>query len=204
LIFKNKMMNNIFYEELIKKVKPALGDKGSHDFNHVERVYNYAILISKGLDVDMDIVKTSALLHDISKRKEESGKIQDHAAHGAIEARKILEKTTFPKEKIEAVCKCIVMHNKKGTPMDTKEERVLKEADAMEIIGAVGIARIFSYNGEKNPWDDFSPESPLRYLIEVSSSNYFQLPIAKEMARDRIKIIKDFCSSFIKETEIKN
>jgi uncharacterized protein len=196
------MMDNKFFEALIKKVKSSQGEKGSHAFDHVERVYNYSIIISKGLDVDLDVVKTSALLHDISKHKEESGKIQDHAAHGAIQARKILEKTTFPKEKIEAVCKCIVMHNKKEDISDTKETRVLKEADALELTGAIGIARTFSYNGEKNTWDESTKESPLSFLIEVSNSNYFQLPIAKELARERIKIVKDFCNSFIKEKEM--
>ena len=119
------MMDENFYNKLKEHVRTTLGKKGSHDFNHVERVYNYAIIISKGLNVDMDIVRTSALLHDISKETETKGKIKDHAAKGAIEARKILKKYNFPEEKIDAVCKCILLHNKRQELPDVKEVRVL-------------------------------------------------------------------------------
>jgi putative nucleotidyltransferase with HDIG domain len=192
-------MEEKFYDKLKERVKDTLGEKGSHDFNHVERVYNYSIIISKELDVDLEIVKVSALLHDISKHKEVSGKIQDHAAHGAIEARKILEKLNFPKEKIEIVCKCILLHNKKQDLSETKEVRVLQEADGLEAIGAIGIARAFSYTGEKNPWNNSFPESPVNELIRYLSVDYFKLPVARELAKRKIELTKNFCDSFVKE-----
>ncbi len=197
------MMSDEFYEKLKEKVKKVLGEKGSHAFNHTERVYNYALLISKELDVDLDIVKASALLHDIVKHKEKNGEVKDHAEQGAIEARKILEKTNFPKEKIEIVYKCILLHNKKEDLPEIKEIRVLKEADGLEAIGAMGIARAFSYTGEENDWDNSSSESPLNLLINRSNSNYFKLPIAKKLAEKKIKIMKYFCNSFTKEFNLK-
>jgi uncharacterized protein len=192
-------MEEKFYDKLKERVKNTLGEKGSHDFGHVERVYNYSVLISKGLDVDLEIVKASALLHDISKYKEVSGKIQDHAAHGAIEARKILEKLNFPKEKIEIVCKCILLHNKKQDLSETKEVRVLQEADGLETIGAIGIARAFSYTGEKNTWNNSFPESPVNELIRHLNVDYFKLPVARELAKRKIELTKNFCDYFIKE-----
>lgn len=197
-------MENKFYEELKKYVKITLGEKGSHDFNHTERVYNNAIAISKGLNVDIDIVKASALLHDIVKHKEKKGEIKDHATQGAIEARKILEKTNFPKEKIEIVCKCILMHNKKEDLPNIKEVRILKEADGLEAVGAIGIARDFSYIGEENVWNNSSPKNPINELIRNSNSDYFTLPIAKKLAEEKVKITKLFCNQFIKECNIKN
>lgn len=192
-------MEEKFYDKLKELVKNTLGEKGSHDFNHVEGVYNYAIIISKGLNVDMDIIKASALLHDISKETEKKEKIKDHAAQGAIEARKILEKTSFPKEKIELVCKCILLHNKKEDLPEIKEVRILKEADGLEAVGAIGIAREFSFNGENNAWDNFSPNSPLSLIIKKLSSDYFKLPIAKELAKKKLELMKLFYDSFIKE-----
>jgi uncharacterized protein len=194
------MENNKFFEELKKQVKTIAGEKGSHAFDHIERVYTYSILISKGLDVDLDIVKASALLHDISRPKEQRGEIKDHAAQGAIDARKILEKTNFPKEKIETVCKCILLHNKKEDLPEIKEVRVLKEADGLETMGAIGIARTFSCIGEKNSWNISSPKNPINLLLSRNLNlDYFQLPIAKELAGNKVKITKDFYDSFVKE-----
>lgn len=202
MIFKNKMMPNKFFEELREKMKTILGEIGSHDFSHTERVYKYSLLISKDLDVDLDIVKASALLHDTAKHKELKKEVKDHAEQGAIETRKILEKTDFPKEKIESVCKCILLHNKKEDLDSVKEVRVLKEADGLETIGAIGIARTFSYIGEDNPWNLSSSKNPLNLLIKRLSLDYFRLPIAKRLAEEKIKITKDFCNAFIKEFNI--
>jgi uncharacterized protein len=200
-IFK---MENKFYEELKKHVKTTLGEKGSHDFNHTERVYNHAIAISKGLNVDLDVVKASALLHDIVKHKEKKGEVKDHATQGAIEARKILENMNFPKEKIDIVCKCILLHNKKPDFSETKEIRILQEADGLEAVGAIGIARDFSYIGEENVWNNSSPKNPINELIRNSNSGYFTFPIAKKLAEEKIKITKLFCNQFIKEIELTN
>ena len=196
------MEDNKFFEKLREKVKTIMGEKGSHDFSHTERVYNYSILISKGLNVDLDIVKTSALLHDIARDKEERGKIKDHAEQGAIEARKILNEFNFPKEKIEIVCKCILLHNKKEDIPEIKEVRVLKEADGLETIGAIGLARDFSFNGEKSDWSNIN-ESPLNRLIKHSNNDYFKLPVAKKLAERKVKITEKFCNQFIKELKVK-
>ena len=196
------MEGNKFFEKLREKVKAIIGEKGSHDFNHTERVYNYALLISKELDVDLDIVKTSALLHDIARDKEDKGEIKDHAEQGAIEARKILEELNFPKEKIEIVCKCILLHNKKEDIPEIKEVRVLKEADGLETISAIGIARDFSFNGEKSNWSNID-ESPLNRLIKHSNNDYFKLPVAKELAKTKTRFTNDFCNQFIKEYNLK-
>ena len=193
-------MEDKFFEDLKKEVKIIVGEKGSHDFSHIERVYKYSILISKDLNIDLDIVKAAALLHDIARPQEDKGKIKDHAAQGAIEARKILKKQGFPKEKIEIVCKCILLHNKKEDLPEIKEIRVLKEADGLEAIGTIGIAREFSFNGEKESWN--SSEDILKTIINNSNPNYFKLPIARQIGEEKSKISKLFANEFIKEYSI--
>lgn len=197
------MEDNKFFEKLRERVKTIIGEKGSHDFNHTERVYNNAIFISKGLNADLDIVKASALLHDIAKFKEKKEGIKDHAEQGAIEAKKILEDFNFPKEKIEIACKCIQLHNKKEDLPEIKEVRILQEADGLEAIGAIGIARAFSYNGEENSWNGSSLKNPVTELIRYLNTDYFRLPLARKLAEERIKITEEFCNQFIKELKVK-
>ena len=194
------MMSDKFFNDLKEKVKKIVGEKGSHDFSHIERVYKYSILISKDLDVDMDIVKTAALLHDIARPKEDRKKIKDHAIEGAKQARKILKKMGFPKEKIEIVCKCILLHNKSQDLPEIKEVRILKEADGLETMGAIGIAREFSFNGEKGYWN--SSENILNTLIKHSDSSYFKLPAARRIGEEKAKITLSFTNQFIKENKI--
>ncbi len=140
-------MEEEFYKKLKEKVRKIVGDKGGHDFSHIERVYNFSIAISEGLNLDLDVIKTSALLHDISKEKEMNGNTKDHAEQGAVEAKKILEEMGFPEDKIESVCKCIEFHNKPDDNSSVDEIRVLNEADGLEAIGAIGIARAYTFFG---------------------------------------------------------
>lgn len=195
-----KMLPDKFFDELKEKVRKILGEKGSHDFSHTERVYNYSLKISKDLDVDLDIVKAAALLHDIARPKEDKKEVKDHAIHGAIDARKILRKMKFPEEKIDVVYKCIFMHNKNGQDIpEIKEVRILKEADGLETMGAVGIGRNFSFLGEKSAWKGNSDLNIMKNLTKNLNLEYFKLPIAKELARKRVDITRDFCNQFIKE-----
>lgn len=196
------MKNNKLFEELKEKIKPILGELGTHDFSHTIRVYNYAIAISKGLNVDMDVVRASALLHDIARHKEKNGEVNDHAEQGAIDSKEILDKLNFPREKIEIVCKCILLHNKNDQDIPSiKEVRVLKEADGLDLTGTMGIARTFSALGEKYVWNS---ENFLKELTKNLNSEYFKLPIAKKLAKKKEKIAKKFYNYFIKEMGIKN
>lgn len=190
------MLSESFFDNLKEKVKEKVGESGSHDFNHTERVYKLSILISKDLDVDLDVIRAAALLHDIARQKANKRK-EDHAELGAKEARKILKKTKeFPKEKISLVEKCILLHNKSEDIPELKEVRVLKEADGLETMGSIGIARTFSFLGENENW---AKSNVLNLLTRNLNLNYFKLPIAKEYAKRRIAITQSFCTEFNKE-----
>lgn len=190
-----KMLPESFFEKLKEKVKKEVGEKGSHDIGHIERVYKLSILISKDLNVDMDVIRAAALFHDIAKHKEKKKK-KDHAMMGAKEALKILKRTEFPKEKLKIVEKCILLHNKSEDIPELKEVRVLKEADGLESMGAIGIARHFAYNGDEEDWNN---SNVLNELTRNLNLNYFKLPIAKEYAQRRIAITQSFCTEFKKE-----
>ncbi len=159
MVKKAIMMDVI--EKLREIVKKEMeGTDPSHDFLHVTRVYNLCLEIAKyEKNVDLEVLKISALLHDIARLKEytdKTGKI-DHAFESAKVAERILKKMKYPKEKIEKIKHCIVSHRFRGnnTPK-TIEAKILYDADKLDVIGATGIARTFVSVGvhKQKIWND--------------------------------------------------
>ena len=142
------MENEEIIEEIKKIVEKEMeGTDPSHDFLHVTRVYNLCLKIAKyEQNVDLEILKLAALLHDIARLKEdfdETGKIR-HEVEGAKMAEEILTKFNFPKEKIKKVKECIISHRfRGGNEPKTIEAKILFDADKIDVVGATGIARTF-------------------------------------------------------------
>ena len=159
-------------EDIVKKVeeivKRKLKDR-SHDFEHTKRVYKIALKLAKHYDgVDLFVLKLAALLHDIAREEEDkdsTGKI-DHALLGAQMARKILTKLGVEKEVIEKVVHAIETHRFKAQRKPkTIEAKLLFDADKIDVLGAVGVARMFATAGKynQNLWElNFDMESYLR------------------------------------------
>jgi uncharacterized protein len=126
----------------------------AHDFDHVLRVLALAEQIGREEGADPEIVRTAALLHDVG-RAEESRTGRCHAAVGAERAREIL--AGQPPQKVEAVAAAIASHRfREGTPPASLEARVLYDADKLDAIGAVGVARAYVVGGRagQRVWGD--------------------------------------------------
>lgn len=122
-----------------------------HDKFHVDRVCRLAVRIAEEEKADLDVVRASVLLHDIARAMEDEGRIEDHAVEGAKMAREVLEEVGFPEEKIEKVVHCIQVHRfRKGVETETLEGKILQDADRLDIIGAIGLARVFARGGWGN------------------------------------------------------
>jgi len=135
--------------------KEMEGVSPAHDINHVMRVYNLCLKLAKyEPTVDLDILKTAALLHDIARTREDKrGHTHvmdiDHAVLGAEMSDKILRELGYPEEKIEHIKHCIAAHRfRGGNPPKTIEARILSDADKLDVLGATGIARSFTIGGE--------------------------------------------------------
>jgi uncharacterized protein len=116
-----------------------------HDFDHVLRVLALAERIGQAEGADMEIVRAAALLHDVGRARADVEGL-DHAAVGAEMARAIL--AGQPPAKVEAVVHAIAAHRYRTAPEpETLEAQVLFDADKLDAIGAVGIARAFAYGG---------------------------------------------------------
>ncbi len=124
--------------------------EGGHDWFHIERVYKNALLIANGENCDILIVQLGALLHDIADSKFHDG---DETV-GPKKARLFLESKNFPENTIANVVNVIENISFKGGHETKKfsslELDIVQDADRLDAIGAIGIARTFNYGGFKN------------------------------------------------------
>lgn len=124
--------------------------EGGHDWFHIERVYKNALLITKDEDCNLEIVKLGALLHDIADSKFHSGdeKIGPKIARDFLVNQKVDENT------IAHVIAIIDNISFKGGNFEkkftSKELDIVQDADRLDALGAIGIARTFNYGGFKN------------------------------------------------------
>ena len=145
-------MTNKIILETKQFVYSQLNDaEGGHDWFHTQRVYNNAVLISKGENVDELVVALGALLHDIADSKFHDG---DESV-GPKVAREFLFKHNVDSEVIEHVINIIENISFKNSldneqRFSSPELQVIQDADRLDAIGAIGIARCFNYGGFKN------------------------------------------------------
>ena len=124
--------------------------RGSHDWDHTERVYRLCLRIGREEKADLGVLKLAALLHDIGREEEDrtNGRVC-HGRSGAALAKKLLERHGLGRDAIRAVVHCIRTHRfRKGAVPQTLEARILFDADKLDSIGAVGIGRAFLFAGE--------------------------------------------------------
>ena len=144
------MPDNSLIEITIKFVKETLdGAEGGHDWFHIERVLNNSRLIAKGEVANLEIVELGALLHDIADSKFHGG---DETV-GPKVASDFLRSQNASEETIDHVVKIIQNISFKGGNTDQKftsaELDIVQDADRLDAIGAIGIARCFNYGGFK-------------------------------------------------------
>jgi len=145
------MTRDQIINETINFVKEQLKEaEGGHDWFHIQRVYKNAILIGEKEEVDMFIVSLGALLHDIADSKFYNG---DETVGPKI-AREFLENLKVDEESITHVIHIIENISFKGgntiQTFTSPELDVVQDADRLDAIGAIGIARCFNYGGFKN------------------------------------------------------
>jgi uncharacterized protein len=142
-----------------------------HDFDHVLRVLALAERIGRAEGADEEIVRAAALLHDVGRARADVEGL-DHAVLGAVQAREIL--AGQPPAKVKAVARAIAAHRYRTAPEpETLEARVLFDADKLDAIGAVGIARAFAYGGARGQrlWAPIASVDAARWKEEGDDPN---------------------------------
>lgn len=124
--------------------------EGGHDWFHIERVYKNALLIAQSEECNLTVVKLAALLHDIADSKFHNG----DENIGPKTARNFLEQENVDETTIAHVVAIIENISFKGgnvtKTFHSKELDIVQDADRLDAIGAIGIARTFNYGGFKN------------------------------------------------------
>ena len=214
------MNNSSTIAHTITFVKKELENaEGGHDWFHIERVYKNAILISKTEKVDSFIVSLGALLHDIADSKFYNG----DEAIGPKKARDFLNHEKVPEDVIAHVIKIIENISFKGgnkkQQFFSNELAVVQDADRLDALGAIGIARCFNYGGYKNrklydpeikPNLNMSPEvykasdSPtINHFYEklLLLKDKMNTKTGKKIAQKRHEYMKGFLEQFYGEWE---
>lgn len=166
----------------------------SHDRDHIERVVKLAVYIAKKEGADVEVVRKSAELHDIARDK------PNHAVESAKIAREILKKQGYSDEFIERVAHCIEAHSfSSGIEPKTLEAKVLSDADKLDAIGAIGVARAFIFSGENGR----SIEETLKHFEEklLKLKDLLYTKTAKELAKERHEFLLRFYEQIKKELE---
>lgn len=203
-------------KEIREEAKSFFGNLNpAHDWKHVRRVENISERIAENEDADKKVVKASVLLHDIGRKKEDEGEIENHAEWGAKKSGEILEDLGYGEEFISEVKHCIRSHRYSRKPEpETVEAKVLSDADNLDALGATGIARTFSYGGEHSRIIA-DPELPAEEDDEPGGSNSFNHLQKKilnlknrmytesglEIAQDRHEFVKNYVERFKEEME---
>jgi uncharacterized protein len=148
------MTDTKLVEETITFVKETLlHAEGGHDWFHIQRVFNNTMLIAREENVNILVVSLGALLHDIADAKFHGG----DESIGPQMAQDFLQSIGTPKRTINHVVKIIKFSSFKSGLADSKRKKfsskelqVVQDADRLDAIGAIGIARAFNYGGFKN------------------------------------------------------
>ena len=212
------MNNPDLISKTIQFVKQQLADaEGGHDWFHIERVYRNSLLIAQTEDCDEVIVKLGALLHDIADSKFHNG----DESIGPKTARAFLEGESVDEATIAHVLNIIENISFKGGNFEnkfhSKELEIVQDADRLDAIGAIGIARTFNYGGFKNrPLYDPAIAPNLRMTKEEYKSsdaptlNHFYEKLlllkdkmntetGKQIAQERHRFMETFLSQFYAE-----
>jgi len=193
------------------------GAKSSHNWEHTERVYNLCIHLGKREEVDMEILQLAAILHDIGRdcQDKSNGKIC-HAEKGAILTKELLEKYNLEKKKIDRIVHCVESHRFRNNKIpQSKEAKILYDADKLDAIGATGIGRAFLFAGEigtKLHNKDVDIEKTKPYTIEDTAYREFTVKLVKiknkmltkegkRIAKERHNFMIDFFNRLNKEVD---
>ena len=200
-------------------VKETLeGAEGGHDWFHIERVYKNALLISENEKVDRFIVQLGALLHDIADAKFYNG----DESIGPKKAREFLKKQYVDEDIIIHIENIILFISYKSS-LDTSKKftspelDVIQDADRLDAIGAIGIARCFNYGGFKNrslydpeiePNLEMTKEQYKKSTTPTINHFYEKLLLLKDkmntktgqlLAKDRHRYMEGFLQQFYEE-----
>ncbi len=162
----------------------CLEEGGSHGPDHSERVFHMAMNIGRHMVARLDIIAPAALLHDIGRKQESSSKGKVcHAELGAEMAEPLLRDLGYSHADRAAICHCIHAHRfRSSISPETREAKILFDADKLDSIGAIGIGRAFLFAGQIGARlhnAEIDPANTDSYSTEDTAYREFQVKMSK-------------------------
>jgi uncharacterized protein len=183
-------------EELERIVKEKMSplDGTAHSYEHVARVIKIALLLAKKEKANVELVQAAAILHDVGRSIG-----QPHNETGAKLAFEILNSLRVPPQKAQKIARIVLLHHMDSTDkLNSIEEKIVWDADKIDLLGAVGIARGFHWCGKQ------SFDSAVKLAFETFTPIYGMLNTksARELAEKRNKETMSFLSALKKELSL--
>jgi len=208
---------NSILRRIVKYVHDVMNNDMAHDFSHIARVLSNAWEIAQCEGGDLEIIVAAVLLHDIRNLPKDHAKAKSSSSLSARFARQYLEELGFPQKKIGNVENAIVCHSfSKGLFPKTLEGKILQDADRLDALGAIGIARLFQISGihsasiycpvdpfyrEERSLDDrkFAVDHFYRKLLKLP--NLMQTETGKVLARRRAEVLLQYLDVLEREID---
>ena len=181
-------------EEIVKSVMPT---EPVHGFPHVVRVLRLTESLSKNYEgiIDKEALVIAALLHDIGRLGNDE---KNHAEASARVANSLLTLLGYPEKKKKLVIEAIRAHSfSSGIYPESLEAKILSDADKLDALGAIGIARVFMYSCEEGRGLEESINHFREKILKLP--DLMNTPEGKEEALRRVKIIKEFLDELMRE-----
>jgi len=212
---------NIIIEKLEKEIATLFSSESSgHDIYHLKRVFNLALHIQEKEGGDKIVIGVAAFLHDIHRIIEkETGKYCS-PKDSLPKVAEILNLLALPEEKVKAILHCIELHEEYGFTESGKtaediESLIVQDADNLDAMGAMGIARAFSYGGARGvpiwtsdiPFDERIYDEVKNDVSEIHHfyskllklKNNMNTKTAREMAEHRHEFMEKYLEEFFAE-----
>jgi len=201
-------------DSLKNEIKLKISNDSAHDFDHIMRVYKNAQKICKNEKVNPKLVLCAVLLHDIISFPKSDKRSKLSSIKSAEASKKILKKYNFTRDEIQIISEAIRDHSfsQKKIPK-TIEGKILQDADRLDAIGAIGIARVFAVAGsEKRSF--YNPEDPFckkrssddqKWTLDhfykklLLLESLMNTKSGKSEAKRRTMVLKNFLSDLKKE-----
>lgn len=199
--------------------KMLAGRDPAHDYAHIMRVYRAAEHIGREEGADMEVLLASALLHDLIVYPKGSEERSRSADESAGLAEKMLAARGWPRDRIDKVSYCIRTHSySKNLDPETLEAKILQDADRLDALGAIGVARTFSVGGSETRKfynQDDEDDNPFckkgrrpddtRWTVDHFKAKLLKLEdtmhtaTAKRVARERTRFMEVFLAHMERE-----
>ena len=196
-------------EEIIEKAKLFAkdifaADSSGHDYHHTLRVHALARRLAMEEGADVEKAELAALLHDVDDHK-----LSPDTAEGKTRAVEFLRNQGVPEEDITAIVRIIdqISFSRNNLPPDTLEGQCVQDADRLDALGAIGIARTFAFGGSHGrPIHDPAGEdktTSIQHFYEklLRLKDKMNTPTGRRMAQRRHEFLETYLHEFMEEWE---